>query len=76
MRILCSTNIPYAAEAFQLLGDVEILPPDQFTPDRVRDADALVRFFEEGWALDYARQRAAAPVARRILDAWLERRTP
>ena len=42
MRLLCSTNIPYAAEAFQTLGDVDILPPDQFTPDRVRDADALV----------------------------------
>ncbi len=28
----------------------------------LRDADAFVRFFEEGWALDYARQRAQAPV--------------
>ncbi len=29
----------------------------------LRDEAALVRFFEEGWALDYARQRAAAPLA-------------
>jgi len=29
----------------------------------LRDADAVLRFFEEGWALDYARQRAAAPIA-------------
>jgi hypothetical protein len=28
----------------------------------LRDADAFLRFFEEGWALDYARQRAQAPV--------------
>ena len=26
----------------------------------LRDAEAFVRFFEEGWALDYARQRARA----------------
>ena len=28
----------------------------------LREAADVVRFFEEGWALDYARQRAAAPV--------------
>jgi hypothetical protein len=28
----------------------------------LRDADAFVRFFEEGWALDYARQRAEAAI--------------
>ncbi|MCC6720480.1 MAG: hypothetical protein IT555_21615 [Acetobacteraceae bacterium] len=27
----------------------------------LRDADAVLRFFEEGWALDYVRQQAAEP---------------
>jgi hypothetical protein len=34
----------------------------------LRDAEAVLRFFEDGWALDYARQRAAAPIeAARLL---------
>jgi hypothetical protein len=36
----------------------------------LRDEAALLRFFEEGWALDYARQRAAAaPTAPRLIPA-------
>ena len=33
----------------------------------LRDADAVLRFFEEGWARDYAIQRAAAPVQTQTL---------
>jgi len=42
MKIICSTNIPYAAEAFRPLGDLTILAPKEITADRVRDADVLV----------------------------------
>ncbi len=41
MKIICATNMPYAQEAFQTLGTVEILPPRAITPERLRDADAL-----------------------------------
>ena len=30
----------------------------------LRDADAFLRFFDEGWALDYIRQRNLAPIER------------
>ena len=42
MKIICSTNIPYAFEAFGPLGDVEILGPREITADRVRDAELLI----------------------------------
>ncbi len=42
MKILCSTNIPFAEEAFRTLGEVAVLPPRALTAERVRDADALV----------------------------------
>ncbi len=42
MKIICSTNIPYAEEAFRPLGDLTILAPQEITADRVRDADVLV----------------------------------
>lgn len=41
MKIICSTNIPYAKEAFGPLGDLTILSPREITPERVRDADLL-----------------------------------
>ncbi len=41
MRIVCSTNMPFAAEAFGRLGEVEILPPAAITRDSVRGADLL-----------------------------------
>ena len=42
MKIICSTNIPYAEEAFRPLGDLTILAPKEITAARVRDADVLV----------------------------------
>jgi len=42
MKIICSTNIPYAEEAFRPLGDLTILSPKEITADCVRDADVLV----------------------------------
>lgn len=42
MKIICSTNIPYAEEAFRPLGDLTILAPKEITADCVRDADLLV----------------------------------
>jgi len=42
MKIICSTNVPYAEEAFRPLGDLTILAPNEITADRVRDADMLV----------------------------------
>jgi len=42
MKIICSTNIPYAEEAFRPLGDLTILAPKEITADCVRDADILV----------------------------------
>ncbi len=42
MKIICSTNIPYAEEAFRPLGNLTILAPKEITADRVRDADVLV----------------------------------
>lgn len=41
MKIICSSSIPYAKEAFGTLGDVEILPPSSITRERVRRADLL-----------------------------------
>lgn len=41
MKIICSTNIPYAREAFGRLGDVVVLPPSGITAKQVRDADIM-----------------------------------
>ncbi|MDD5676936.1 MAG: 4-phosphoerythronate dehydrogenase [Kiritimatiellae bacterium] len=42
MKIVCSTNIPYAEEAFRPLGDLSIMAPKAITADCVRDADVLM----------------------------------
>ncbi len=42
MQIICSTNIPYAEEAFRPLGNLTILAPQEITADRIRNADVLV----------------------------------
>ncbi len=42
MKIICSTNIPYAQEAFRPLGDLTIMAPEAITAAQVRDADALI----------------------------------
>ncbi len=41
MKIICATNMPFAAEAFGTLGEVVILPPRAITAEAVRDADLL-----------------------------------
>lgn len=41
MKIICSTNIPYAEEAFGRLGEVVVLEPRAITREQVRDADIL-----------------------------------
>lgn len=42
MKIICSTNIPYAQEAFRSLGDLTIMEPKAITAACVRDADVLI----------------------------------
>lgn len=42
MKIVVDQNIPYAREAFGLLGDVVLVPGRSMSPDVVRDADLLV----------------------------------
>lgn len=41
MKIVCSSNMPFAKEAFSTLGDVEILDGRAISAGDVRDADAL-----------------------------------
>lgn len=41
MRIVCSSNMPYANEAFSPLGDVRVLDGRSITAADVRDADIL-----------------------------------
>ncbi len=41
MKIICSTNMPFAQEAFGRLGEVAIMPPSAITRETVRDADLL-----------------------------------
>lgn len=42
MKVVADQNIPYAREAFGLLGDVVTVPGRSMTPDTVRDADLLI----------------------------------
>lgn len=41
MRIVCATNMPFAAEAFGTLGETEILEGRSITPEQVKSADIL-----------------------------------
>jgi len=42
MKIICDSNMPYAAEAFGTLGDVVLLEGRAILPADVRDADLLI----------------------------------
>jgi erythronate-4-phosphate dehydrogenase len=42
MQILADENIPLLGDAFGPVGDLEALPADALTPERVRQADALI----------------------------------
>ena len=42
MKIVADQNIPYAREAFGLLGEVTMVPGRSMTADTVRDADLLI----------------------------------
>lgn len=43
MRILIESHIPFIQGQLEPLGhEVEYLPPEDFTPERVKDADALI----------------------------------
>lgn len=42
MKIVCATSIPFAAEAFGALGDLQILDPRAITPAAIKDADILI----------------------------------
>lgn len=42
MKIVCDKNMPYAAEAFGLLGEVVLKGGRQIAPEDVRDAEALI----------------------------------
>ncbi|MHC4744350.1 MAG: hypothetical protein ACYS8Z_20740 [Planctomycetota bacterium] len=42
MKIIADENIPFVAECFSSIGEVETVPGREITPDLVSDADALV----------------------------------
>ena len=42
MKIICDSNMPYAAEAFGTLGDVVLLEGRAIKSADVRDADMLI----------------------------------
>ena len=42
MKIICTTSIPFAAEVFGPLGELQILDPRQITSSVVRNADILI----------------------------------
>jgi len=42
MKIVADPNIPFVREAFGPLGDVQLVPGRQITPDTVREAEALL----------------------------------
>ena len=42
MKILIESHIPFIGGALDDLGEVVRLAPDEFTPDTVADADALI----------------------------------
>ncbi len=42
MKIVCDSNMPFAAEAFGLLGEVTLRGGRQIAPEDVRDAEALI----------------------------------
>jgi erythronate-4-phosphate dehydrogenase len=42
VNIVADSNIPYAAEACDHLGDVEVVEASELSPERLRDCDALL----------------------------------
>lgn len=42
MKIICSTSMPFAAEVFGPLGNLQILDPHKITPDVLKMADILI----------------------------------
>lgn len=42
MRVLIERYVPYLVGVVEPYAEVEYLEPEEFTPDRVRDADALI----------------------------------
>ena len=42
MRILADSKIPFLRGVLEPYADVQYLDPGEFTPETVRDADALV----------------------------------
>jgi len=42
MKIIADANIPYVAECFSFIGEVEVIGGRQITPDVVADADVLL----------------------------------
>ena len=42
VRILIDRYIPFLEGVLDSVAEVEFLPPDAFTPERVRQADALI----------------------------------
>lgn len=42
MKIICTTSIPFAQEAFSPLGELQVLDPHQITPATLTDADILI----------------------------------
>ncbi len=42
MKILCTTNIPFAEEAFSTLGSVEIMPVSKISNATLKNVDALI----------------------------------
>jgi len=42
LKIIADTNIPFATECFSSIGNVEVLPGRDMTPDLIRDADILL----------------------------------
>lgn len=41
MKIICATNMPFAAEAFSTLGETTVIEGRDITADQVRDVDLL-----------------------------------
>lgn len=41
-RIIIESHVPYVGDAFQGVADAIFLPPEEITPEAVREADALI----------------------------------
>ena len=42
MNLICASSVTFAAPAFAPLGELTLLPEGEITPERVRDADAVI----------------------------------